>query len=308
MEDQAPIINIKEIKKPFPSRLVYIFVFIFLCILGGYLFMIRPPQDFKPGQIFSVEEGDSLRKLSFKLKDGSFIRSRVAFETLVIFYGGEKHLVVGDYIFPDRISVVVLAKKMATGDRQIGLVKITIPEGFNNKEIAEVADLKLKNFNKDKFLSLANEEEGSLFPDTYFFSTTDDESSVMQLMSKNFKNKTKEVLDTVRASGRDVREVITMASILEKEASGDADREIISGILWQRIKIGMPLQVDAVPSTYKEKGLPEAPVSNPGLATIKAAFYPKSSPYLYYIHDKEGNTYYAKSFSEHRQNINKYLK
>jgi len=308
MENQVPVVDIKETKKLVTYRWVYVFIFVILGFLGVYFFMILPPRDFKVGEIFSVEEGDSLRKLSFRLKDDGFIRSRVAFETLVIFYGGEKHLVVGDYIFPNRISVTSLAKKMATGDRQMGLVKITIPEGFDNHEIAEVCDLKLKNFNKERFLSLASGEQGYLFPDTYFFSTTDDESSVMQLMSKNFKNKTKEVFDAVRASGRDTREIVIMASILEEEASGEADREIISGILWQRIKIGMPLQVDAVPTTYKEKGLPDAPASNPGLDTIKAAFYPKSSKYLYYIHDKEGNTYYAKTFSEHRQNINKYLK
>ncbi len=308
MEDQAPVINPNETKKPAISRWVYVSVFLFLCLFGGYLFMIRAPQDFKVGQIFSIEEGDSLRRISFKLKEGGFIRSRVAFETLVIFYGGEKHLIVGDYIFPNRISTFSLSRKIATGDRQIGSVKITIPEGFNNREIAEVADLKLKNFNKDRFLSLALEEEGYLFPDTYFFSTTDDESSVLQLMRKNFKNKTQELLEKVQASGRDVREIIIMASILEEEANGDADREIISGILWQRIKIGMPLQVDAVPITYKEKGLPSVPASNPGLAAIKAAFYPKDSEYLYYIHDREGNTYYAKNFTEHRQNINKYLK
>ncbi|HEY4478114.1 MAG TPA: endolytic transglycosylase MltG, partial [Candidatus Paceibacterota bacterium] len=280
MENQVPVIETGEINKSTLPRWVYISVFILFGFVAVYFFMVRPPSEFKTGEIFSVEEGDSLRKLSFKLKESGFIRSRVAFETLVIFYGDEKHLVVGDYIFPNRLSVAGVARKMATGDRQTGLVKITIPEGFDNQEIAEVCDLKLKNFNKERFLSLASGEEGYLFPDTYFFSTTDDESSVMQLMSKNFKNKTKEVFDAVKASGGDTREIVIMASILEEEASGEADREIISGILWHRIKIGMPLQVDAVPTTYKEKGLPDAPVSNPGLDTIKAAFYPKDSKYL----------------------------
>ena len=99
-----------------------------------------------------------------------------------------------------------------------------------------------------------------------------------------------------------------MASIIEREAKGDIDRGIISGILWKRISLGMPLQVDAVPDTYKTKGLPESPIGNPGLESIKVAIYPQKSSYLYYLHDKNGVAHYAKTFSEHDNNINKYLK
>jgi len=103
-----------------------------------------------------------------------------------------------------------------------------------------------------------------------------------------------------------------MASLIEREGKGEirgqTDRVFISGILWKRLSMNMPLQVDAAPSTYKSRGLPEAPIANPGLESIKAALYPKSSPYLYYLHDKNGLIHYAKSFSEHRQNILKYLK
>ena len=98
-----------------------------------------------------------------------------------------------------------------------------------------------------------------------------------------------------------------MASVIEKEAEGDIDRKIISGILWKRIALGMPLEVDSAPETYKIKSLPEVPICNPGLDSIKAAINPEVSPYLYYLHDKNGNIYYAKSFAEHQANIKKYL-
>src|SRR3989339_1175793 len=104
MENQVPVIETGEINKSTLPRWVYISVFILFGFVAVYFFMVRPPSEFKTGEIFSVEEGDSLRKLSFKLKESGFIRSRVAFETLVIFYGDEKHLVVGDYIFPNRLS------------------------------------------------------------------------------------------------------------------------------------------------------------------------------------------------------------
>ena len=103
-------------------------------------------------------------------------------------------------------------------------------------------------------------------------------------------------------------DIIKMASLIEGEAKGDADRGLISGILWKRIKIGMPLQVDSALETYKTKGLPKSPIDNPGLAAIKAAILPQSSSYLYYLHDKNGNVHYAKSYVEHEQNVLKYLK
>ena len=127
-------------------------------------------------------------------------------------------------------------------------------------------------------------------------------------MNNNIKPKIASIFDTIKASGQDTLALIIMASILEEEANGVDSPAVISGILWNRIKIGMPLQVDAVPSTYKTKGLPKAPVSNPGLAAIESAWKPKESKYLYYLHDKEGNIYFAKTFDEHRQNIRKYLK
>ena len=117
-----------------------------------------------------------------------------------------------------------------------------------------------------------------------------------------------EIIKVEKITGRTERDIITMASIIERESKGDADREIISGILWKRIKLDIPLQVDVAPETYKTKGLPKNPIANPGMESIKAAIYPQSSMYLYYLHDKNGGIHYAKIFAEHRQNILKYLK
>jgi UPF0755 protein len=150
--------------------------------------------------------------------------------------------------------------------------------------------------------------EGYLFPDTYFFLTDANETDVINSMNDNFKKKMTPLLPDINTFGKTEKEIITMASIIEREAKGDADREIISGILWKRIKIGMPLQVDAAPETYKTKELPRNPIGNPGLLSIKAAIHPVSSSYLYYLHDKNGYIHYAKNFTEHQINIRKYLK
>ena len=127
-------------------------------------------------------------------------------------------------------------------------------------------------------------------------------------MRANFEKKILTLKPDIALSGKTEKEIIIMASLIEGEAKGDADREIISGILWRRITIGMPLQVDVALTTYKTKGLPNSPINNPGLEALKAAIYPKSSSYLYYLHDKKGVIHYAKSFNEHQKNVLKYLK
>ncbi|MDP9249306.1 MAG: endolytic transglycosylase MltG, partial [bacterium] len=184
----------------------------------------------------------------------------------------------------------------------------TIPEGFDSEEIAEAFDKKLLNFDKEQFLALASGHEGRLFPDTYFFLSTDGAAEVFEALTENYNQKISLFQEDIALSGRTENEILTMASIIEGEASGDVDRALIAGILWKRFKIGMPLQADVAPITYKEKGLPKEPISNPGAKAIEAALFPETSPYLYYLHDPEGNIHYAKNFAEHVSNKRQYLK
>jgi UPF0755 protein len=223
-------------------------------------------------------------------------------------FSGDRRIISSDYLFKDKISVIEVARRIAEGDHRLNLIKITIPEGFNLNEINELVASKLPYFNQDKFLVLASELEGYLFPDTYFFYPTATELAVIKSLNNNFKKKIITLEKEINASSKNESDIIKMASIVEKEARGDDDREVISGILWKRLSIKMPLQVDAAPETYKTRGLPEKPIANPGLLAIRAAIHPKASPYLYYLHDKNGDIHYAKSFTEHQRNINKYLK
>jgi UPF0755 protein len=187
-------------------------------------------------------------------------------------------------------------------------ISVTIPEGFDLNQIADVFSSKLPNFNQSRFFLETENLEGYLFPDTYFFLNNANDENVLRSMNENFVKKITPLLPEIVSSGKNEKDVIIMASIIEREAKADADRRIISGILWQRIKLGIPLEVDAAPETYKTKGLPENPICNPGLSAITAAIYPQSSLYLYYLYDKNGVAHYAKSFAEHEMNIKKYLK
>ncbi len=281
-------------------------VIIFLVVI--YFLFFGPPKNFPMDIIINIKEGSSLRYISKYLQENQIIRSRVAFETFAIIFGGEKHIVSGDYLFEGKLPVFEIARRVSKGEYDLAPVKVTIPEGFNVSDISKAFALKLPNFNEDRFLPEAIKKEGYLFPDTYFFLTTDNEEDVIHSMSDNFEKKILSIRPQIILSGKTEKDIIIMASIIEKESKGDVDREFISGILWKRLAKNMPLQVDAEPDTYKTKGLPKDPISNPGLKAIEAAIYPKTSDYLYYLHDKEGNIHYAKTFAEHLLNKQKYLK
>ncbi len=186
-------------------------------------------------------------------------------------------------------------------------------------------DAGFKNFEiKDK------EFEGYLFPDTYFFLINDTPEKVVAKMNENLKNKTADLEDAIAKSKRSFHQILTMASLIEKEAANPEDRRIISGVLWKRFDQKMPLQVDAAfvyalgkntyelttadlkidspYNTYIHRGLPPTPIDNPGLDAIQAAIFPEKTPYWYYLSDKSGNIYYSKTFAEHVQKKNQYLK
>lgn len=273
-----------------------------------YILFFSAPKDFPIRAVVEVEPGMNLRGVSSILKKEHIIRSRIVFESFLIIFGAESRIASANYLFENKMPVWEIAKRIARGEHRMAPIIVTIPEGFDVGKIGDIFASKLFNFDKAKFLSEAKGLEGYLFPDTYFFLIKADEKNVLKIMNDNFEKKITPFLSEIISSGENKKDIVVMASIIERESKGDTDREIISGILWKRISVNMPLQVDAAPETYKTKGLPKSPIGNPGLEAIKAAIYPQSSQYLYYLHDKDGIVHYAKTFAEHNKNISKYLK
>lgn len=273
-----------------------------------YFLFLSAPVNFPPGAVFRVEPGMSLREVSFLLQEQKIIKSRIAFEFFIIALGREKSVMQADYLFENKLPVFEVARRIGTGARRLPPVSVTIPEGFDVNQIADIFSSKLINFDRAEFLLKAELLEGYLFPDTYFFLTNAGAEEVLKSLQDNFENKIVSVRSEIIKFGKTEKEVIIMASIIEGEAKGGTDRKIISGILWKRISINMPLQVDVAPETYETRGLPGQPIGNPGLEAILAAISPQNSPYLYYLHDKNGGIHYAKNFSEHLANKSKYLR
>ena len=295
-----------------------------------YFFLVSAPVSFGNNRTITVENGEVLSQISSSLKKLGIIRSEVAFEFFVILSGGEKKIVPGDYFFENPAPAYRIAQKLVSRDYGIKQVKVTLPEGQTRYEMAQTLSKLLPYFDKEGFLNQTKSDEGYLFPDTYFFFPNADSAKVVETLKDTFIKKTEKIRTETESSGKNFAEILTMASIIEKEATGENDRKVISGILWNRISKKMPLQADATITyitgksskeitlddlkinspynTYIKQGLPPGPISNPGLASMDAVLNPAPTKYLYYLHDSKGNVYYATTFEEHKANKAKYLK
>ncbi len=316
-------------------RIVVLLILVAL-LLGGGIFWwkwgLSPvnSQD-KRQRIFVVQKGDGVREIAARLKKDGLIRDQIAFFLLIKKMGIDQNLQAGDYRLSPNMNASVVAQNLTKGMLDIW---VTILEGWRDEEIALklAADLSVP---EREFLKYA--QEGRMFPDTYLFPKEATGAAVAKILKDNFDKKFTPILQQqARNEGLTPDEAIVLASIVEKEASGNNDRNIIAGILLKRLKKDWPLQADATVqyslgyqpdtktwwkkeltdfdkkikspyNTYQNTGLPPAPICNPGLASIKAALFPQESPYWYYLHDPEGNVHYAKTIDEHEANIAKFL-
>ena len=265
-----------------------------------------PPTDYPSGLFVDIPEGRGLLEISQELEREGLIHSPLGFRISAILFGGERAMKAGEYYFGARESAITLAWRMLHGNYKVEVVKLTVPEGFSVEEIAELFDDRFPHFNRGEFERTAR--EGYLFPDTYFVPAVASARQVAGLMNNNFERKIAPILPEIEESGKTLEEIIVMASLIEAEVLNKEDRGKVSDILWKRLKIGMPLQVDSHRPTYESKGLPESPINNPGIVSIESAIHPVATPYLYFLTGNDGKTYYAKNFDEHRDNIARYLR
>ena len=284
------------------------FLICFLLIFGFYLFKAPVNKSNYDSIVIHVSKSDTLTSISKELKNKNIIKSEFLLKSFVSVFDLKRQIDKGDYMFKRTSPVFSIAWQLAKGKHKVNKIKITLREGLTIEEMANIFSNKLINFRRDLFMEESYGKEGYLFPDTYFFFPMDEAKDIVSELNNNFNNQIKNVEELIKKSNLSLEEIITMASIIEKEANGEKDAYLISGILWKRLSIGMPLQVDASPITYKEKGLPESPICNPGLMSIKAALEPVSSSYFYYLHDKKGDIHFARSYEEHQKNIREYLK
>lgn len=264
------------------------------------------PTNFRVDTTVRIEKGMTLGGVTRKLKNSNYIKSEFWFKAFVTVFGNSRSVVAGDYYFKKKETLVNMALRIVRGDYGLTQTKITIPEGLTNTQIAKLFKQQFSLFDEKTFM--INALEGEMFPDTYFFLvnvTTDD---VISRMKQNFDEKIESINLDIASSTRPFQQILIMASILEEEAKTKKDRKQVSGILWKRLNIGMPLQVDSALETYDRGGLPDKPISNPGLEAILDAIYPIETSYLYFLSDLRGKIYYAEDFDGHQRNRELYFK
>lgn len=271
-----------------------------------YVWFIVPPFSFPSNSVVIVPEGIGLYTLAEKLREDKVIRFPFWFRVAAIVLGGERDMKAGQYLMSGPQNVFVIAWRVFHGDYGVETIKLTIPEGFTVRDISLLFDQRFPFFNHADFVALA--PEGYLFPDTYFVPMTATASSTITLLHDNFTRKIAPNMPAIESSGKTLAEIITMASIIESEAKTLKDREIISGILWKRLKLGIPLQVDSDPGTYKHLGFPPQPISNPGLESIGAALHPATTSFLFFLTGDDGMMHYSRTFDEHVAQKLKYIK
>jgi len=255
------------------------------------------------------------------------------FRVYVLLTGQAGDLQAGTYRFSSSNSLFSLVRDMANGD--IAQEEFTIIEGWNlrdigfyleNKGMARAEELwELTGLPLD-----TQSREGYLFPDTYLVRHNASLTEILAKMQANFDKKTASLLVEIEKQGKTLSEIITMASLIEKEVRTKEDKETVSGIFWKRIAAGRPLEscatiayikgvsqwrysfedtrIESSYNTYLNYGLPAGPICNPGLESIEAALHPRESDYWYWLSTPEGETIFTKTLSEHNAAKAEYLK
>ena len=282
--------------------------------------------------VFVVGQKEGIRSIANNLKSKGFIRDSLAFFILVKLQSVERKIQAGEHRIASSMSTNEVIDELQHGSKDVW---VTIPEGWRIEEIAEKLNKDL-GINQTDFIS--NAKEGFMFPDTYLLPKTASGSAVAALMRKTFDSKITDALATdISQSGKTLEEIVTLASLVEREARIDKDRPLVASVLLNRLDLGMKLDIDATVqyilgfqnqegdwwkksltkndlatqspyNTYLNAGLPPAPIANPGFASINAVLHPASSDYLYYLTGRDGITRFATTYQEHLQNIQKYLR
>ncbi len=274
--------------------------------------------------MLEIKNGMSVNSIAKILKEKNLIKSPFYFKLLIKLYHSEKSLMAGVYEFSYKDSYREIIDKLRKGREKNILVNI--PEGFDKFDIAE----RLSSYNlgkKDTFLKIIDERnlEGYLYPDTYFFIKSMSEETIINKMYEEFLYKTKNLF----TNDMDRQKIMILASIIEKEAKIDEERDLISSVFYNRLKKNILLQscatvqyaikmktgkiksrllykdleIESEYNTYKNLGLPKGPICSPGIKSIIASINPKETDFLFFLTNKkhDGSHIFSKTIAEHEK-------
>ncbi len=302
--------------------------------IGIAVMLFLPQSSKKDYTVFEIPKGQSFLSTVAKLHEESLVPHNYLFLSYSVITF-QYHFKAGRYVIPDNISIAALVRMFHKGATNDDIV-IRIPEGSNVNDIDKII-ARTGLLPAQAFLNAnAVVYEGYMLPDTYRFLPGTKVSDIITTLTNNFTKKTKAEFNDLSID----KNAVIVASILEKEEATDTDMKIVAGIIYRRLKLGMPLQIDAtvaygacrpyfdrgqycepskVPvatyirrvspyNTYKNKSLPPDPISNPGLRALNAALHPRNTDYLFYLNTSDGTAVYSKTDTEHVRAVQKYLR
>lgn len=286
-----------------------------------------------------IPQRSSLSATARILQDNGVIKSSAKFKILASIMGLTGKVKPGEYEFELPAHPITILRMITEG--RVKRYRVTIPEGLTASEIADEIEEKGLG-NKEKFMELVNDDkakqkyriaspslEGYLFPETYMIDKTMSEKRIIKTMlDRFFTEVTPDLIKDAEKNGMSLHEVVTLASMIEKETAIDQERPTISAVFHNRLKKNMRLQCDPTViyglkdfngnltkadlkkkhpyNTYVINGLPKGPIANPGFASIKAAVYPAKNDMLYFVSMRNGAHIFSKTYREHAENVRKY--
>lgn len=311
-------------------------------LLVWYLFcLFVPPGDGSRVQDISFPPGSGIRKLANELKAGGVIRSSWHFILVTRLRGQAHRLKAGDYRFNDAMTPTLILGKLVVGD--VDFRKFALPEGYSIHQAAELLEQK-GYFKRSSFLEKCQDPallkrlglseqsvEGYLYPATYNLSRNGTEEQLIDQMVGLFEKKYAEIIRAAGGvTGLSRHQIVTLASLIEKEAVSSEEKPLISSVFHNRLRIGMPLQSDPTSvygvrafagrvtkadierqspyNTYRIKGLPPGPIGNPGSDALQAALKPAATNYLYFVARQDGTHQFSRTLDEHNRAVARYLK
>lgn len=328
----------KLMKKLFTAALIILVV-----ILGGGLYADYMPNNQTGEVIITIPEGAGTADIAEILKRENLIGSELFFRVMSKVQGVDGKYNCGKFKVDKSSGYQELFHTLTQSGQNVDAIKVTIPEGY---EIYKIADLLEEKglIDKEKFYYLVNNGEfdydfiseiperdnrleGYLYPSTYEFAPND-EYGIINEMLMQFENMYAKYKDRAEEMGMTMDEVITLASVIEREALGDEDRKLVSSVFHNRInsddypylqscatvqyvlKERKPVlsvedtKIDSPYNTYINKGLPIGPIASPGEESVEAALYPEESEYLFFVLGSDGKHHFSKTYKEHMQNKN----
>ena len=282
------------------------------------VFLISPKPDAKP-VVFVVEQGDSVNVIESHLQKAKLITHPTFFKWFTQLSHTQNKLQAGTFFVSPGTSISSIV--LTLSNVKNAEVQVTIPEGFTNDQIKLKLVEAFSGFDTIAWDAETKDLQGYLFPDTYRFSKTASVKDIVEKMRSTLDRRLVEnkidflncdmyqpSMGYVSPTRCDLAETLILASLIEKEVQTPGDMAHVAGVFLNRLAIGMPLQTDTSSFTYKNKGLPPAPINNPGMNAILAVLHPLKTDDMYFITLPNQPAVFAKTFQQHTGNVQKYLK